>query len=72
MAVNKDLLVSGSWDKSLRVWNIKSGLCKKVLNLHTEGMHVFIHTYYTQGYERLSPPEVLGISVIYSKLIFCI
>ena len=43
MAFDQDLLVSGSWDKTLRVWNIKSGLCRKVLNLHTEGM--CIHTY---------------------------
>lgn len=45
MAVDEDVLVSGSWDKTLRVWNVKSGLCKKVLNLHTEGtyMQMYMH-----------------------------
>ena len=43
MAIHEDLLVSGSWDKTLRVWNIKSGICKKVLNLHSEGKCMYAH-----------------------------
>jgi len=35
VAVLDDLLVSGSWDKTVRVWDSKTGTCLQTLEGHT-------------------------------------
>ena len=42
------MAVSGSWDGTLRVWNVETGICKQLLISHTEGnslLEVCVYVY---------------------------
>ena len=46
IALKGCLAATGSWDHTLRVWNIHVGLCKYTLQGHTEGeTNLFKFTY---------------------------
>lgn len=42
MVAHDELVITTSWDETIRMWNVKSGTCLLTLRGHTEGIYFFL------------------------------